>query len=114
MVVEQAIKLPGGQTTMLIDYRLLPRHGGTHLTSTAASVVGTGVKGAVWRSMVRAGGRLARRRLVMFRDAIEEDFMRSDAASDRPRAALGSIAEIATNAVAGWNSALPPGNSAPQ
>ena len=108
MVIEQAVKLPGGSTTMLIDYQLAPIDGGTRLTSTAARLIGTGVKGAVWRSMARAGGMMAQRRLAKFRDQIEQDFLRSESARDRPRAELGSITEMAANAVAGWNSTSTP------
>jgi len=105
MVVEQALELPGGSTTMVVDYELSPVEGGTHLSSTAARLGGTGWRHAVWRSMIWMEGMRAQRRLVKFRDRIEQDSRRMKPGRDSPGIELDSIAETAASAVAGWNAA---------
>ena len=105
MVIESALKLPGGNSTMLVDYRLTPSGDGTHLTSTVGRVAGTGLRQKAWRSMIRLGRRAAQRNLTSFRDHIEEDFTRREPPEDSPRIELDSIAQTAADAVAGWNAA---------
>ena len=105
MVIEQVLKMPGGSTTMVVDYQLAPNDDGTHLTSTAARLGGTGWRHTVWRSMIQLEGMRAKRRLVKFRDHIEEDFAQRKLGGDSLRIELDSIAETAAGAVAGWNAA---------
>ncbi len=104
MVVEQALDLPGGSSTMVIDYQLAPIDGGgTELTTTAGRLSGSGLRRALWRSLIWAGKIRAQRQLVSFRDGIEEDFAQGKPAGDSPMIELGSIAESAAGAVAAWN-----------
>ncbi len=103
MVVEMALELPGGSSSMVIDYQLAPIDGGTHLTATVARIAGTGLRRLLWRSLIRAGKKKAQRQLVSFRDRIEEDFAQRNPAGDSPMIELGSIAESAAGAVAAWN-----------
>ncbi len=103
MVVEMALELPGGSSSMVIDYQLAPIDGGTNLTSTAARLAGRGLRRALWRSLILLGKIKAQRQLVNFRDSIEEDFAQRNPAGDSPMIELGSIAESAAGAVAAWN-----------
>ncbi len=103
MVVEMALELPVGSSSMVIDYQLTPIDGGTHFTSTMGRLAGSGWRHAVWRSVVRMTKMKAQRQLVKFRDRIEEDFAQRKPAGDSPMIELGSIAESAAGAVAAWN-----------
>jgi hypothetical protein len=103
MVVDMALELPGGSSSMVIDYQLTPIDGGTQLTTTLARLTGSGWRHAVWRSVIRMGKMKPQRQLVKFRDRIEEDFAQRKPAGDSPMIELGSIAESAAGAVAAWN-----------
>jgi len=103
MVVEMALELPVGSSSMVIDYQLTPIDGGTHFTSTMGRLAGSGLRRVLWRSFIRAGKMMAQRQLVKFRDRIEEDFAQRKPAGDSPMIELGSIAESAAGAVAAWN-----------
>ncbi len=103
MVVEMALELPGGSSSMVFDYQLTPTDGGTHFTSTVGRLAGSGLRRVLWRSFIRAGKMKAQRQLVNFRDRIEEDFAQRNPAGDSPMIELGSIAESAAGAVAAWN-----------
>jgi len=103
MVVEMALELPGGSSSMVFDYQLTPIDRGTNLTSTAARLAGRGLRRALWRSLILLGKIKAQRQLVNFRDSIEEDFAQRKPAGDSPMIELESIAESAAGAVAAWN-----------
>jgi hypothetical protein len=106
MVVEQVLELPGGPTTMALDYQLAVSDQGTHITSTAARLGGSGLRRALWRSMVQLYWMRAQRQLAKFRDIIEEDFERRQHNTDAPSIDLNSIAKTAANAVTGWNATV--------
>jgi hypothetical protein len=103
MVVDMAVELPGGSSSMIFDYQLTPIDGGTRLTSTLARLAGSGWRHAFWRSIIRMGKIKAQRQFANFRDAIEEDFARREPAGDSPMIELDAIAESAAGAVAAWN-----------
>jgi len=113
VVVEQSLNLPGGPTTMLLDYQLTPVDGGTQLTSTAGRLAGSGLRRLVWRSMVKAVAKKAHQTLVDFRDLIEADYQQRRGAGTGPTIDITSIAASAVSGVAGWNAGAPTRGEAP-
>ena len=107
MVVEQTLEIPGGPTTMDVDYALKRTETGTRITSTAARLGGSGLRHKVWKTAIRINGLKAQKHLANFRDQIEADFAQRESAPDSPTIDLASIVETATSAVAGWNAATP-------
>jgi hypothetical protein len=104
VVVEQTLEVPGGPTTMLLDYRLTPIDGGTQLTSTAARIGGRGWRRLAWKSMVKVGAKKSQVALIRFRDHIEADSEQRAGQSVAPTIDKASIAASAANGVSAWNS----------
>ena len=100
VVIEQPA--PGGRP-MVIDYELSPIEGGTRLTSTAALPNGKGLERMIFRTMTRIYAPGIRKRLTRFSDLIEENHAQRHGAEPPPELDLGSIADTAAEAVAGWN-----------
>lgn len=105
MVIETALDLPGGKTSMLTDYELTPFDGGTRLTSSAAHMAGSGFRKKVWRSLIRLGGKRAQGNYERFRDRIEEDFAARGLGGVSPVPDVDSIAASAADVVGGWSAA---------
>jgi uncharacterized protein YndB with AHSA1/START domain len=105
MVVEQALELPGGQATMVVDYQLTPTSDGTNVTSTVGRLTGSVLRRVLWKSLIRLSGFRAQQRLRRFRDRIEADHQSRQPADASPTIDLDSITESAGKAVAGWSAA---------
>ena len=103
ILLEQLLLVPGGPATMVVDYRLTPRNGGTALTLTAGRMSGSGVRRLLWRTMIRVSSSVVRRGMRRFCDLIEEDFERLQTAASPARLDAESINESAATAVAEWN-----------
>jgi hypothetical protein len=100
MVIETSLR---GDASLVLDYQLTAVNGGTVLATTAARLRSKGLGGVMLRAGMPIQALGAKRGMRRFRDRIEEDFERRQSSGPSPQIDLGSIAETAASAVAGWS-----------
>ena len=109
MVVQQALEMPWGPSSMDVEYRLVRTDFGTRLESTAARVAGSGLRRSLTRAALGFMVPGAKRNLRRFAEAIEADVEARHLATAEPTIDMASVAETAAAAVAGWSSESPDG-----